>query len=219
MFTGLVETTGVLQSRDRSGDGYRIAIGTPLGPLELGESIAVNGACLTVATREQGRFTADVSSESAARTNLGTVPLGGVVNLERALRLGDRVGGHIVSGHVDAVVRVRRVEAAGTARRVELELPEAARAYVAPKGSVALDGVSLTVNEVDGNVFDVMLIPHTLAATTLASIAPGRALNLEVDLLARYVVSYLRAPAGAGRPPAPTTDESLLAALRRSGMM
>jgi riboflavin synthase len=209
VFTGLVESTGTLRSRAPRGPGYRLAVRTTLGPLELGESISVNGACLTVATVAADHFEADVSKESAEKTNLGRLSPGSAVNLERALALGARLGGHWVSGHVDAVVRVRNV------------LPAAVRPYLAPKGSVALDGISLTVNEVQEASFEVMLIPHTLLATTLLDLAPGRELNLEVDLLARYVVSYLQSPAGASspHPAAADRDASLIEALKRSGMM
>jgi len=221
VFTGLVESTGTLRSRAPRGPGYRLAVRTTLGPLELGESISVNGACLTVATVAADHFEADVSKESAEKTNLGRLSPGSAVNLERALALGARLGGHWVSGHVDAVVRVRNVLPAGEARRVEVELPAAVRPYLAPKGSVALDGISLTVNEVQEASFEVMLIPHTLLATTLLDLAPGRELNLEVDLLARYVVSYLQSPAGASspHPAAADRDASLIEALKRSGMM
>ena len=219
MFTGLVESTGTIEARTRRGPGYRLTVRSRLGQLELGESVSVNGACLTVAACADVRFEADVSSESAEKTNLGRLPPGSAVNLERALALGARVGGHLVSGHVDAVVRVHAVEPAGEAKRAEIELPSPIRPFLAPKGSVALDGVSLTVNNVHAAAFDVMLIPHTLSATTLIDLAPGRELNLEVDLLARYVVSYLRAHPGNSGVESSDSDASLIEALKRSGMM
>jgi riboflavin synthase len=219
VFTGLVQSTGAIESRDRRGSGYGLSVRSALGSLDLGESISVNGACLTVTASRDGRFEADVSTETAEKTNLGRLPFGSVVNLERALQVGGRIGGHLVSGHVDAVVRVRAVEPAGEAKRVEIQLPSPLRPYLAPKGSVALDGVSLTVNDVREAAFDVMLIPHTLSATNLIDLAPGRELNLEVDLLARYVVSYLRSAPSKSGSEALDRDVSLIEALKRSGMM
>ncbi|MBN2192738.1 MAG: riboflavin synthase [Polyangiaceae bacterium] len=229
MFTGLVEGMGTIQRLERRGPGYRLEVRAPLGSLEVGESVAVNGVCLTATTTEPHGFSADVSRETAERTNLGALTMGANVNLERALRIGDRLGGHLVSGHVDAVVATHRVGPAGEARRVVLELPPVLTAFVAPKGSVALDGVSLTVNDVRPGEFEVMLIPHTLGATTLANWSPGRAVNLEVDLLARYVVAALRGSDGPDRRPIgdglasggeePAVDQGLIEALRRAGMM
>ncbi len=228
MFTGLVQATGRLERRERRGPGLRLRIAARFEAPAAGESVAVNGVCLTVTDHDPGGFTADVSLETAGRTNLGLLAAGAVVNLERALRLGDRVGGHLVSGHVDAVVRALRVTQVGEATQAVFELPHELAAYLAPKGSVALDGVSLTVNATRAGEFDVMLIPHTLGATTLAALDPGRALNLEVDLLARYVVAALRAPGGvsvgdgppaAGRGGEPAGDGSLIEALRRAGLM
>jgi riboflavin synthase len=226
MFTGLVQVVGRVESLTRRGPGFRLTVAAVLPPLALGESVAVNGACLTVAVVTSGGFEADVSLETASRTNLGALRAGAKVNLEQALRLGDRVGGHLVSGHVDAVVGVRAVTAAGEAQRVAVDLPPDLRPYLAPKGSVTLDGVSLTINDVHQDSLEVMVIPHTLAATTLAQVSPGRSLNLEVDLLARYVVAALGAPGvlGLGTTASPasgglSTDTTLIEALRRSGLM
>ncbi len=219
MFTGLVAATGTVERLERETAGYRLALRCELGALQLGESVSVNGACLTVCAQRPGGFTADLSRETAEKTNLGRLRGGSVVNLERALAIGDRVGGHLVSGHVDSVVTVRSVESVGVARRVEIELPDALRPYLAPKGSVALDGVSLTVNNVRSAWFDVMLIPHTLSATTLLEIVAGRELNLEVDLLARYVVTYLSCAPAATSDEATDREQSLVEALKRSGMM
>jgi riboflavin synthase len=191
MFTGLVEATGVLERRERRGPGYRCTIRTDLGALELGESISVSGVCLTVVSMDASGFEADVSLETAEKTTLGEVLLGGAVNLERSLQVGDRLGGHIVSGHVDGVAQVSDLEEVGEAWRVRVEVPKELLRFVATKGSVALDGVSLTVNDVRGDQAEVMLIPHTRAVTTLKSLAPGVRLNLEVDLFARYVVRQL----------------------------
>jgi riboflavin synthase len=195
MFTGLVETTGTLRSREPRGPGFRLAIGCDLEGLELGESIAVSGVCLTVAAIEPGVFAADVSLETVEKTTLGRLPIGAAVNLERSLRVGDRLGGHLVSGHVDGVARVLELEAVGEARRVSCSIPAELRRFVAAKGSVALDGVSLTVNALSPDGVELMLIPHTLAVTNLGALVAGSELNLEVDLVARYVVRHLEATA------------------------
>jgi riboflavin synthase len=192
MFTGLVEATGVLDRRSPRGPGFRLSIASGLGALELGESIAVNGACLTVTNIEGSRFDADISVETAEKTTLGRILTGSEVNLERSMKMGDRIGGHLVSGHVDGIARVRELSPAGDALRVAVEAPEALRRYIAAKGSVCLDGVSLTVNAVDAEAFEIMLIPHTLSVTNLKALRAGSELNLEVDLLARYVVHYLQ---------------------------
>lgn len=191
MFTGLVETTGELCARERRGPGFRLRVTCSLGGLALGESIAVSGACLTVIAHDDTGFDADVSLETAAKTTLGRLPIGTRVNLERSLQVGDRLGGHLVTGHVDGVARVRSVETIGDAWRVTLEPPHELSRFVAPKGSVSLDGTSLTVNGVSGDGFDVMLIPHTRQVTNLSRLAPGMELNMEVDLVARYVLRYL----------------------------
>ena len=192
MFTGLVEATGALRARDERGSGYELSIATTLGPLEIGESIAVNGACLTVTRTKPGLFMADISRETCERTTLGRAPLGATLNLERSLHFGDRLGGHLVSGHVDGVARVTACILVGTSLDVTIAFPPELSEYIAPKGSVVLDGVSLTVNRVSGSELSVMLIPHTLAVTNLKALEPETLLNLEVDLLARYVVNSLR---------------------------
>ncbi|MBK7578615.1 MAG: riboflavin synthase [Myxococcales bacterium] len=212
MFTGLVETTGELRARHARGPGFRLEIACSLGPLELGESIAVSGACLTVVTAESGSFSADVSRETADKTTLGRLPLGAKLNLERSLRVGDRLGGHWVSGHVDDIAKVRSVETVGEAWRVQLTAPAALARYVASKGSVTLDGVSLTVNGVDAAGFEVMLIPHTRSVTNLGRLVPGELLNMEVDLVARYVLRYLDV---AGKDP----DARLHDVLERAGFI
>ena len=193
MFTGLVEATGKLSSRAARGPGFRLTIASGFEALEPGESISVNGACLTVTAIEGGRFDADISVETAERTTLGLIPTGAELNLERSMRAGDRFGGHLVSGHVDGIARVRELSPAGDALRVKLEAPEPLHRYIAAKGSVCLDGVSLTVNAAAEDAFEIMLIPHTLTVTNLKALRVGTELNLEVDLLARYVVHYLEA--------------------------
>lgn len=191
-------------------------LASPLGALVLGESIAVNGACLTVVADHGGTFEADVSAETLAKTTLGELLPGAEVNLERSLKVGDRLGGHLVAGHVDGVARVLDITASGDARQIAFEAPEALAPFIAAKGSVAIDGVSLTVNGVEGRRFEVMLIPHTLAVTNLKHLGPGSRVNLEVDLVARYVVRYLTATRGSS---APDPDESLRRALERAELI
>lgn len=191
MFSGLVALVGRVERTEASACGRRLDVASALDGLALGESIAVSGACLTVAALGPGWFGADLTEETLARTTLGRLAPGDPVNLERSLALGDRLGGHLVTGHVDGLARVVASEPIGDARRVELDVPPELSRYVAEKGSVALEGVSLTVNRVQGARFEIMLIPHTLAVTTLGALAPGRLLNLEVDLVARYVARFL----------------------------
>jgi len=212
MFTGLVETTGALASRAARGPGLALGITSSFQGLELGESIAVSGVCLTVTEISAGGFSVDLSAETVARATLGRLPVGAELNLERSLRVGDRVGGHWVVGHVDGVAHVRSVTPVGESRRVILEPPSELLSYIAVKGSVTLDGVSLTVNALAGPVFEVMLIPHTLGATSLKHLAAGAELNLEVDLIARYAVRWLEATR-APEPPEP----GLRSALERAG--
>ena len=193
MFTGIVEATGRLR-RDSSGQAsFRAAISAPFRDLELGESIAVNGVCLTVANVTASGFEADISVETAQCTTLGALASDAEVNLERAAALGDRLGGHLVSGHVDGLARVVRTERADQGLLVEMRAPDELARYIAEKGSVTLDGVSLTVNRVAGANFELMLIPHTLSLTTLKHMATGSEHNLEVDLFARYVERILQA--------------------------
>ena len=200
MFTGLVQAVGALTARAERGPGARVEVACPFAALELGESIAVQGACLTVVAVTADGFAADLSAETLAKTTLGRLSVGAKVNLERSLAVGDRLGGHLVQGHVDGIGRVESVEQVGEARRVALEAPGELARFIAPKGSVCIDGVSLTVNTTQGPSFEVMLIPQTLALTTLPEWRPGREVNLEADLLARYAVHWLEgayAPAGA----------------------
>ncbi|HEY3254920.1 MAG TPA: riboflavin synthase [Polyangiaceae bacterium] len=212
MFTGLVELMGNLARRSRRGPGYRLAVDANLGALALGESISVSGACLTVvAVSPDARgFEADVSLETAEKTTLGALASGAPVNLERALKVGDRLGGHLVSGHVDAVAELLRVTPAGEARRLSVGFPRELARFIAAKGSITLDGVSLTVNSVTGNELSVMVIPHTLSVTTLGELRPGARLNLEVDTLARYAVRFLEVSAG-------NAEASLKDALSQAG--
>ena len=187
MFTGIIQAVGAVQSVEPTAGGVRVGIDAgplDLGSLREGDSIAVNGACLTVVAREGQRIAFDVSRETLACT--AGFAAGGRVNLEKAVRVGDGLDGHIVSGHVDGTGTVARVDALGDNRRLAFEVPRELAKYVARKGSVAVDGVSLTVNAVDGCVFEVNLIPHTLAATNLGTLKAGDRVNIECDLLARY---------------------------------
>lgn len=190
MFTGIVESTGILEKKDSLGGDYRLRIGCGnlnIGAVRTGDSISVSGACLTVLEPDASGFSADVSRETLELTTLGQIREGQAVNLELAMGLEARMGGHMVTGHVDGKARlVSRLED-GRAERFEFEVPAALARYVAKKGSVCLDGVSLTVNEVDGCRFSVCLIPHTLQITTLGGLKAGDAVNLEVDLIARYL--------------------------------
>lgn len=194
MFTGLIGATGQIVSLDAVGQIWQIKITSSLvqEDLQLGESIAVNGVCLTLTGQNTQSFSADISSESLRVTTLGQLKIGTMVNLERALRLSDRLGGHLVSGHVDAISHLRAIHSEGTARRLEFDLPAEIAPYVTAKGSIAIDGVSLTVNQVREKSFSVMVIPHSLAMTTLHQWRPGSPVNLESDLLARYVETLLR---------------------------
>jgi riboflavin synthase len=173
-----------------------------LADLEIGGSVAVNGACLSATSISEGSLTVDVIPETLRRTNLHQLRPGSAVNLERSLALGDRIEGHWVQGHVDAVTRLRsRRTEADRSERFEFELPADLAKYVVEKGSITLDGISLTVGEVDEESFAVYLIPHTLALTTLRERQPGSLINLEVDILAKYVERLLQSRSAAGRPP------------------
>jgi riboflavin synthase len=187
MFTGLVEATGLVASVTPQPSGALLRISASLGLLAIGESVSVSGACLTVTVATPDAFEADLTSETLERTTLGRLTHGSRVNLERAVIAGARFGGHLVSGHVDGRARVISITPEGEARLVKVECPSDLSRYIAEKGSVALDGVSLTVNAVSTNVFSLMLIPHTLAVTTLGELSVGSELNLEVDLVARYL--------------------------------
>ena len=188
MFTGLVAGTGTVESLDRNGGGMRLRVRSELaGELSAGDSIAVNGVCLTAVAPNAAGFSADVMSETLRRSSLGPLTSGDAVNLELPLRAGDRLGGHVVQGHVDGVGSVDSVRDEGLSRVVRVSAPAETLRYVVEKGSIAVDGVSLTVSAVDGEAFEVSLIPETLERTTLGEAAPGRMLNLEVDVLAKYV--------------------------------
>lgn len=195
MFTGIVTDIGEIVSVDeggKSGDRrFVIATKHDLAAVPIGASIACSGCCLTVVEKSTGRFAVDVSAESLSKTHLGAWKTGSKLNLELSLKLGDELGGHLVYGHVDGVGKIVSMTPVGGSMRFDFEAPGDVARFVAPKGSVTIDGISLTVNEVDGNRFSVNVIPHTQAVTTLGQAKVGQQVNLEVDMLARYVARLL----------------------------
>ena len=202
MFTGIIEGVGKLARSEPRGGDARLCIDAgslPFADVRMGESIAVNGVCLTVVAFDAASFEADASNETLSLTTLGLLKRGASVNLERAMRPADRLGGHLVSGHVDGLGEVSGIHEDARAQRWRFTAPQALLRYVAKKGSICVDGVSLTVNEVDGQGFEVALIPHTVANTAFAANSVGDAVNLEIDLVARYVERLLGANSnGAG---------------------
>lgn len=196
MFTGLIEGVGSLLSRETRGGDARLRFGTgtlPFADANLGESVSVNGVCLTVVAFDASSFEADASNETLSLTTLGGLDIGRAINLERATRPSDRLGGHLVSGHVDGVGRVVEIREDARAQRWTFSAPAALLKYIAQKGSICVDGVSLTVNAVDGDGFEVALIPHTVSHTAFSQTRVGDAVNLEVDLVARYVERLMQA--------------------------
>lgn len=197
MFTGIITDQGTILKLDQAGDlKVRIGTGYDVSGIDLGASIACDGVCLTVVDlgREpQGWFDVQASAETISKTNLGSWAVGRTVNLERALKVGDELGGHIVSGHVDGVAKIVELHDEGDSTRMTLEAPQALAKFIAPKGSIALNGTSLTVNEVDGTRFGINVIPHTKEVTTWGQVAVGDTVNLEVDTLARYVARLAEA--------------------------
>lgn len=192
MFTGIVTDVGRLHALVANEGSRRIVVQTTYdtGGLAIGASVSHAGCCLTVVETGPDWIATEVSNETLARTTLGDWKVGAGVNLERALKLGDEVGGHLVSGHVDGVGEVLSVSADGDSWRIGLRAPRPLHRYIAPKGSITVDGVALTVNGVDQDRFDVNLIPHTWAVTTLNTLAPGMRVNLEIDLIARYAARW-----------------------------
>ncbi len=204
MFSGIIERTGEVVALQHRRGGAELTVRSDLRGLRLGESVAINGACMTV-TRHRGRaFSVDVSPESLRRTTLGDLRPGSLVNLERSLRLGDRLSGHLVFGHVDAVGRVQAIRPEGDSALYSFSIPAAMAPFLVEKGSVAVDGVSLTVFDCHARSFTVAVIPHTAAVTTLGIRQPGDRVNLESDMLARYVARVVRAylPRSEKRSPA-----------------
>ena len=190
MFTGIVQDMGTVQARDARGGDVRMVIGLDkINPstLGLGDSVCVQGCCLTVTEIVGRAFAADVSRETLSLTTLGDLAVGSPVNLEPSLKVGDALGGHLVSGHIDGVAQIASVTGDARSMRLKITVPPHLARYIARKGSVAIDGVSLTVNEVEGATFGVNIIPHTQTVTTLGRLAPGVRVNLEIDQVARYV--------------------------------
>jgi riboflavin synthase len=199
MFTGIVKGIGIVEGVDRSADGVRITVATPLAvELGSGDSVAVNGVCLTATAVSEGSFVAEVMNETLAKTSLSDSEAAAEVNLELPLRASDRLGGHVVQGHVDGVGVVAALADDGFARRVTISAPGEVLRYVVEKGSVAIDGVSLTVVAVDDRSLEVSLIPETLERTNLGRARPGTRVNLEVDLMAKYVEKTLIRMEAAG---------------------
>lgn len=188
MFTGIVTDLGTIERLEQAGDlRARIGCHYDMGTVDIGASIACNGVCLTVIETGANWFDVQISAESVSKTNIGTWTPGSRINLERALKVGDELGGHIVSGHVDGLAEIVAMHDEGDSTRFTFRAPEALARYIAPKGSVALNGTSLTVNEVSGCDFGVNIIPHTKAVTTWGAARVGDRINLEIDTLARYV--------------------------------
>ncbi|MGH8475416.1 MAG: riboflavin synthase [Methylococcales bacterium] len=194
MFTGIIQSIGKIASLERRVSDFRIGVdiaNLPIGELEPGDSIAVNGVCLTAVQLAASSFAADVSNETLSCTTLPDFRVGTPVNLELALTPSARMGGHIVSGHVDGIGVIQRKYPDGRSMRFQIGIPDNLARYVAAKGSICVDGISLTVNEVDRDFFRVNLVPHTLAETTMGSATVGQRVNIEVDLLARYLERLL----------------------------
>lgn len=200
MFTGIIEGLGTIAGLRGTAQGRRITVNADfdLSDSGVGDSIAVSGACLTAVTVSGRRFEADLSPETLSRSTFGTARVGQRVNLERALRLSDRLDGHLVAGHIDATGAIRSVEKTGNAWYIAVEAPAALMRYVIEKGSVALDGISLTVNACLDFGFSVTVIPHTAAVTTVGVSQPGDRVNLEVDLIGKYVERFVTAAATSG---------------------
>jgi len=188
MFTGIITDIGTVRAIRQAGDTrFEIATSYDLSTVDMGASIACNGCCLTVIEKGKDWFAIQASAETLSKTTLGEWREGTRINLERALKIGDELGGHIVSGHVDGLGEVVSITPEGDSKRVRFRVPGELARFIAPKGSVAIDGTSLTVNEVEGDHFGVNIIPHTQAVTTWGSMAEGQRVNIEIDMLARYV--------------------------------
>ena len=202
MFTGLIETQGVVTHVQKVSGGAQIQIYAPeFGrDMALGDSIAVDGACLTVAQFQRGAFVADVSDETLSKTTLGTVHQSSKVNLERAMRLSDRLGGHMVTGHVEGIGRLLLRHPAGNSTVYQFQVPPALMEYIVPKGSIAVDGISLTIAQMRGESFAAAVVPHTEQVTTLREKPIGAPVNIEVDIMAKYVKRFVDLYAGTGEP-------------------
>ena len=192
MFTGIVTDVGRLRAVRETNRDLRFEVETSfdLSTIDMGASISHAGCCLTIVEKGEGWFAVEISNETLGLTTLGSWKEGDPINLERAARVGDELGGHIVSGHVDGVGEVISVDSEGGSHRVKIRVPRPLHRFIAPKGSITVDGVSLTVNEVEDDVFGVNLIPHTWEVTTLGRLKPGSKVNLEIDMLARYLARW-----------------------------
>ncbi|GAB3437339.1 riboflavin synthase [Insolitispirillum peregrinum] len=192
MFTGIITDLGSVRAVDRSGEvRFEFSSSYDMGTVDIGASIACNGVCLTVIEKGADWFAMQASAETLSKTTLGGWETGRPVNFERAMKVGDELGGHIVSGHVDGIATVVDIQMDGESKRFTFEAPQALKKYVAPKGSVAIDGVSLTVNEVNDDRFGINVIPHTQSVTTFGALKVGDKVNMEIDMLARYVARLM----------------------------
>ena len=198
MFTGIIEELGTVGQMDRRPDSIKLSIQARkvLEGTQLGDSIAVNGVCLTVTSMTDSSFTADVMHETMRRSSLSDIKSGSKVNLERAMQVGGRLGGHIVSGHIDGVGHIARIASDGIARVITISIPKDMEPFIVEKGSIAIDGISLTVVSVGNSQFSVSIIPHTMAHTTLIDKHPGAVVNLETDVIGKYVHSFTTAHTG-----------------------
>ncbi len=211
MFTGIIETIGDIRELIPRGGDLRVVVGCgglDMSAVNLGDSIAVNGVCLTAVAFDANSFTADVSSETVACTTVAAFAKGTPVNLEMAMLPTTRLGGHLVSGHVDGVAEIKRRWSDARSERFRIQAPDALAKYIAAKGSICVDGISLTVNAVDSNEFELNIVPHTLTATTMGKYQAGQKVNLEVDIIARYLERLLSASAD---PTSPGISRELLA--------
>jgi riboflavin synthase len=209
MFTGIIQGTGKLLAKRNVGGGlcFDLEAGFDLEESMEGESIACSGVCLTAYNIRGRRFSADVSPETLSKTRLGKVSVGSMLNMERALKLSDRLGGHLVSGHVDCLAHVKSREAVGDYTLFTFSLPETQSKYIIEKGSVTIDGISLTVNSCESGLFSVSIIPHSLKMTTLGTLKPGDEVNIEVDVIGKYIENLLLA--GGRLPAAGNTQQAI----------
>jgi riboflavin synthase len=213
MFTGIIQSVGRIAALQQRGNDMRVTLDTgklPMADLSLGDSIAVNGVCLTAVEKQEQGFVADVSGETLSRTTAGGWQTGEPVNLELALTPTTRLGGHLVSGHVDGVGEVIKRWSDGRSERFVIKAPDNLAKYIAEKGSICVDGISLTVNSIAGSEFELNIVPHTLQETTMAGYEPGRKVNLEVDVIARYLERLLLGDKAADKASS-TIDETFLA--------
>ncbi len=222
MFTGIIEGLGTITRTASSSGGARMQVRADfdLDGTRIGDSIAVNGACLTAVTLDGSAFSVDLSPESLKRTVLGRVRIGERVNLERALRLSDRLDGHLVSGHVDGIGAISERRSDGNAIIVSVTVPAALTRYMIPKGSVAVDGISLTINRVDARSFSVSIIPHTAHLTTIGFKAIGEKVNIETDVIGKYIERFVSGPTDATLASAPSSDGGVdMAFLKKTGFL